>query len=412
MTGWLSPYRVLDMTDERGLLAGSMLARLGAEVIQLEPPEGSGGRFAAPLDVEGRSFYWSAFAAGKKSVVLDIASELGRAAFLRLVETADFLIETESPDHLARLGLDYDRLKLVRPQLVHVSITPFGRDGPKRHYADAELVLWAAGGPLHPNRDVEGPPLRISVPQAYLHGAADAAAGALIAHLARARSGRGQHVDVSVQQSVTQATIGSHLAAAVGHENFSILARPQGKMGKPTLDLSGSGSRTRRSKWIVRDGLIEMHLGMGPAIGDKTNNLFAWIREEGALPSRFQGWNWISVPDEIEAGTISEQDIEDARKAVANFLSGRSKAEIQAEAHRRKVLASPVNDVGDLLASEHFKSRGIFATVDEQGRSRTLPWAFAHGPTGMFAAPAPAPELGQHTAEILQPLGISAGEPR
>ncbi|WP_066793804.1 CoA transferase [Sphingomonas soli] len=404
MNGWLSPYRVIDLTDERGLLAGSMLARLGAEVIQVEPPHGNRGRRTAPFDAEGRSCYWSAFAAGKKSVVLDLADAGNRERFLALVATADFLIESETPGYLDSLDLSREQLRAARPDLIHVSITPFGSDGPKRHFADAELILWAAGGPLHPNRDNNGVPLRISVPQAYLHAAADAAAGALIAHLARVTSGRGQHVDISVQQSVTQATIGSHLAAAVGHAGFSVLNPPQTPGTKAKLDLSGSGSRTRRSKWVVRDGLVEMHLGMGPATGERTNNLFAWMREANALPAELDDWNWVTLPKRLESGELNEESLEFARGAVARFLADKTKVEIQTEALARKLLASPINDVGDLLASEQLIARGAFQTVTEGDCTRTIPWAFAHGPDDMFAQASPAPQLGADTAEILAQL--------
>ena len=404
--GWLAPYRALDLTDERGLLAGQMLAKLGCDVIQVEPPGGSTARRVAPRDDRGGSYYWSAYAAGKRGVTLDLECSEGRELLLRLAESADFLFESARPGRLAELGLGYAALKARNPRLIHISITPFGSDGPKRDYADSELVLWAAGGPLHGSRDSEGPPLRVSVPQAYLHGAADAAAGALIAHFARLQTGRGQQVDVSVQQSVTQATLGSHLAAAVGHEGFSFI--PQEKPQKKMLDLSGSGARTRRSKWPVRDGLVELHLALGPASGARTNNLFAWMREEGALPERFHDWDWIKLPDRITAGEVDDDDVEAARAQVAEFLAQRTKTELQVAALTRKLLLAPINDVGDLYASPQLQARGLFAQVDEGGSPRVLPWPFAFGPPDMFAEPRPAPLLGEHNREVLEALaGVS-----
>lgn len=411
MAGWLSAYRVLDLTDERGLLAGQMLGKLGADVIQIEPPCGSSARRVAPFDERGGSFYWSAYAAGKRGVTLDLERAEGRELLLCLAATADFLIESAPPGRLAELGVGYEEIAARNPRLIHVSITPFGSDGPKRHYADAELILWAAGGPLLPSRDREGPPLRVSVPQAYLHGAADAAAGALIAHLARHKTGKGQHVDISVQQSVTQATLGSHLSAAVGHDNFTFQPQAKPPAGKAALDLSGSGARTRRSKWIVRDGLVELHLGMGPASGGRTNNFFAWMQAEGALPEAFADWNWITLPDRISSGEISDEDLERVRGAVAAFLAHRSKTELQAEAMRRELALAPVNDVGDLLSSEQFNARNFFVTVDEGGATRTLPGQFAFGPEGMFAEARPAPLLGQHNDEVYNELlGLPAAE--
>ncbi|GGC57499.1 CoA transferase [Chelatococcus reniformis] len=404
MSGWLAPYRAVDLTDERGLLAGQMLAKLGMDVIQVEPPRGSHARQVAPFDEAGRSFYWSAFAAGKRGVTLDVEQPDGRELLLRLVDRADFLFETARPGRLAELGLSYDILRVRNPRLVHVSITPFGSDGPKRDYADAELILWAAGGPLVPNRDAEGQPLRISVPQAYLHGAADAAAGAMIAHFARLQSGRGQHVDISVQQSVTQATLASHLAAAVGHPDFSFTPAIRPANGPKALDLSGSGARTRRSKWIVRDGLVEMHLGLGPAAGDKANNFFAWMKEEGALPAALHDWDWVKAPQRIMAGEASEDDLDLARAAVAEFLAHRSKADLLAEALKRRVLLAPINDIGDLLASEQLAARGFFVAVEEDGRPRTLPGAFAFGAADMFAPPRGAPTLGQDNESVFGEL--------
>lgn len=411
MSGWLGGLRAIDLSDERGLLAGQMLAKLGMDVIQVEPPEGSGARLTPPLSDHGRSFYWSAYAAGKRGVTLDLEAAEGRDLLLRLIETADFLIETEKPGRLEALGLGWEMLRTRNPRLIQVSITPFGAEGPKRDYADAELVLWAAGGPLHPNRDLEGPPLRISVPQAYLHGAADAAAGALVAHFARVQTGLGQKVEISVQQSVLQATLATHLAEAVGHPDFVYLPKARPKSGGGTLDLSGSGARTRRSKWVVRDGLVEMHLGIGAAAGDKANNLFAWMQAEGALPAHLHDWDWVKVPQRIRAGEVDPAAIDEARAAVAEFLAHHSKAELQDEALKRKLLLAPVNDVGDLLSSEQLKARGFFVTVEEDGRPITLPGPFAFGAEGMFAEPRPAPTLGQHNAAVYgELLGLSAAE--
>ncbi len=395
MTGWLSPYRVIDLTDERGLLAGQMLAKLGADVIQVEPPGGSSARRVAPLAPDGASFYWSAFAAGKRGVRLDLETADGRAALDRLLATADFLIESADPGRRAALGLDPEALRARHPRLIQVSVTAFGSNGPKRDYAASELTQWAAGGPLGPHRDVEGPPLRISAPQAWLHAAADAAGGALIAHFARLRTGRGQHVDISAQQAVTPTTLSNIVAAAVGHENYNLFQQPP--RGPPGPD---GAQRLRGPKWAVSDGLVELMMGGGPG-GPRSNSLFAWMAEEGALPARFAGWDWRTVPMGPAAGTPLEDDIEAARDAVAAFLAPRRKADLEREAIDRKLLLAPVNTMADLLASAHLKARDFFVTVEEASGARTLPGRFAHGPAGMFAPPRPAPALGEHDDEVL-----------
>ena len=267
-SGFLSPYRVLDVTNHRGLLAGHMLAQLGADVVQMEPIGGSDGRrqppFASDWSAEDSSFYWAAYASGKRSILCD--PETDPDMWARLLGSADILLESAAPCDGRPDWLDPAAVAALNPRLVHVSITPYGLTGPKRDWLDSELTLWAAGGPLLLTRDNEGRPLRISVPQAYLHGAATAAGAALVGQAERLRSGTGQHIDLAILQTLPQCTLGAVIAASIGHENF--VPRPgstlSGGKGGP-MDLSGSGSLTRRSKWPIADGLAEMHLAMGPA---------------------------------------------------------------------------------------------------------------------------------------------------
>lgn len=405
MSGWLSPYRVIDLTDARGLLAGQMLGKLGADVIQVEPPGGSPARRVAPIDADGRSLYWSAFAAWKRGITLDIAAARGRELLHSLLGTADVLIDSADPGCLERLGLGREAIAARHPRLVHVSVTAFGSEGPKQDWAASDITLWAAGGPLFPHRDHEGPPLRISAPQAWLHGAADAASGATMALFARLRTGRGQHVDISVQEAVTPTTLSSITAAAVGHDGFNLFpppARsPPGPDGRP---------QPRGPKWPVKDGLVELGIGGGPG-GPRTNLLFAWMKEEGALPDRFADWDWTAIMPRIASGEITQADLDAAREAIAAFLSPRTKAELEREAVARRLLLAPVNTVADLLESDQLASRGYFVEVEEAGARRILPGAFAKGPKDMFAPPRGAPAIGEHNEAVFGDLlGLSAGE--
>lgn len=413
-SGWLAPYRVLDLTDQRGLLAGQMLAKLGADVIQVEPPSGSPARAVAPFATDGEgnrhSLHWSAYCAGKRAITCDLDGEEGKALFRALVAHADFVIESDAPGHMAQRGLGYDDLRAINPALVHVSITAFGSDGPKAHWVATDLTLWAAGGPLLPAREPGKTPLRVAVPQAYLHASADAACGALVAHFARARDGVGQHVDVSVQQSAAQSTLASILSAAVGHEDFSI--RPVATGSKKTLDLSGSGARTRRSKWRVKDGLVEMHLAMGPASGRFTNNLFAWLKELGACSATFAEWDWVTLPQRIQSDEIDLDMLEAARTEVAAFLATRTKQELVHEAMHRKILLAPIMTIKDLADSPHHAARHFFQRADGTDWPLTLPGPFAFASGSVTVAPfvdaAPAPSIGQHNHAVYQALcGLS-----
>src|SRR5262245_58269374 len=158
----LSPYRVLDLTDERGLLCGQMLGDLGADVIQIEPPGGSPARrlgpFAGDVPHPDRSLAWWAYTRNKRSVTLDVTDPAGRDRLLELVRSAHFLIESETPGVRAVQRLDYEDLAVINPALIYVSITPFGQTGPRARWAASDLTVWAAGGPLILTGDSDRPP--------------------------------------------------------------------------------------------------------------------------------------------------------------------------------------------------------------------------------------------------------------
>ena len=147
---------------------------------------------------------------GKRSVVLDVGDTAGAAALQRLCAEADVVIECGA------LAVDLAALRAADPALVTVSISPFGSTGPKSGWPATDLTVNAAGCQLAITGDEDRPPVRTAVPQAFLHAAADAAVGALLALTERAASGRGQHVEVSAQRSMLQATQSYALAVPLG----------------------------------------------------------------------------------------------------------------------------------------------------------------------------------------------------
>jgi crotonobetainyl-CoA:carnitine CoA-transferase CaiB-like acyl-CoA transferase len=403
----LSPYRVLDLTNERGVFAGSMFGRLGADVIQVEPPGGSPARRVPPFAEDApppeNSHYWSAYASGKRGITCALDRPEGRSLLRRLVSRADVLFESEGPS--LRPELRFAALKDLNPRLVHVTITSFGSEGPKAGYADSELIAWAASGPLWPNRDHHGMPYRISARQAWLHAGADAASGAMLALFARERTGRGQHVDVSAQQSSAMSTLSYSLSGAIGHENFSL--------DSPTLvdepDLLGQ--RKLYIKWRVKDGFVQMHLGVGPFEGRTSNQLFEWMRRENAVPPGVAEWDWIELPKLIESGAVSHSQVEQAREAVAACLARRTKREIMKLVVEEGLPMAPALTVAEVRDSEHYRARALFETVEENGRPRTLP-----GRLGLTSVPShpplrPAPRLGEHNEDVYgELLGLTPAD--
>ncbi|MBY6412620.1 CoA transferase [Rhodococcus sp. BP-252] len=397
----LQRYRVLDFTDDRGLLAGRILADLGADVVQVEPVTGSSARTAEPMGAHG-SYFWDTYAANKRGIAVDFDDAQSRAHLDDLIAQADVVIESAGPGGMESLGLGFDKLHVRHPRLIYVSISAFGSTGPKARYAASDLAVWAAGGPLDPHREGDRPPVRISIPQAFLHAAADAADGALFALLARERSGRGQHVDVSAQACLGTATLGrvlAHTAGDVAPEWEKLVDGPAKKM-----DQSGSGSGTdpAKKKWICVDGLIEFHLSVGPASGAFTTAFFEWMAAENEEYAEYAAIDWRTVPEMAARGEFDSTRLDEARSAVARFLAGKTKNEVLEAARERRLLCVPVYDTGDVVSSPQLGARGFYSTVsDAAGRQIRLPGAFAKITGETLSVRTAAPTLGQHTDEVL-----------
>lgn len=384
--GALAGLRVLDLTDQRGILTGRMLACMGADVLQIEPAGGSAARGIAPFDTVGTSLFWAAYGAGRRSLVLDRGTETAR--LIALAAVADVVLESGVP---GRDGfLDTDTLLKANPGVVHSIVTPFGLDGPKAGYAESDLILWAAGGPLKPTESQAGIPTRVTLPQAYHHAAADALCGIMVALEARRRGGQGQQVVTSAQASATQCTLSLSMASVIGHPNYVFRAEVKSKK-KRELDLSGSGSRTQRSKWPVKDGIVEMHLALGPAAGRFTNSLFAVMAARGACSPKFAAWDWITLPPQIENDEITDEEMEQARTEVADFLAAMTKREAVEMALQHRLMLAPIMTVSDLADSPHSKARGFLQKVG----ALALPGKLALGFDEGFTPLRPAPDLGE-----------------
>lgn len=392
----LSPYRVLDLSDDRGAFCGFMLGELGADVVRVEPPGGSPARRRGPFADDVRdpenSLFWWAYARNQRSVVLDPESPDHREELLRLVESADVWVESGKPGDMARLGLGYPELSRLNPALVYVSITPFGQTGPKSGWAGTDLTVLAAGGVLGLTGDADRPPVRISVPQAFAHAAAEAAAATLVALHEREQSGRGQHVDVSAQQAVTIATQSDIVSAAVNSAGAKRLAGG-GKLGGLQL----------RLVFPARDGHVAITYLFGPAFGPASARLMRAVCEEGFCDEELRDTDWVRLPALVAAGSETTETFERAKLAVAAWTSSKTKAELLALAMERRLLVAPVSTVRDVLASEQLAKREYFQmlerTVGGPGARQLGPFVRLGDDPPRRAQP--APRIGEHGSEIL-----------
>jgi crotonobetainyl-CoA:carnitine CoA-transferase CaiB-like acyl-CoA transferase len=405
----LSSYRILDLTDERGLLAGQILAGLNADVIQVEPPDGSSARRVGPFigdrDDPGESLYWWAYARGKRGITCDIDQAAGRDLLIQLAESADVLLESDAPGAMQARGLGYADLAAANPALVYVSITAFGQDGPKAHYAASDLILMAAGGPLLATGDPDRAPVRVRVPQAYHHAAAEASTATLIALRERRKSGQGQHVDVSAQQAVALATNSTILATSFGEAEAARAAGGFMIRGYGTSDLH------LRLIWPARDGHISLGLFFGSSIGPFTRRLMEWVYEEGGCDVATRDTDWVGYGQLLASGEEPIADFERLKSVVARFTATKTKAELLAAALERKLMIAPISDELDVLENAQFAHRGFWQSVrhDELDGDLQYPGSIAQFSAPDLTRPRPAPKLGEHNSAIYTAeLGLSS----
>jgi crotonobetainyl-CoA:carnitine CoA-transferase CaiB-like acyl-CoA transferase len=392
----LSPYRVLDLTGERGLLCGQILGDLGADVIHVEPPGGAAARrrgpFAGDAPHPDRSLFWWAQTRNQRSVTLDLEHADGRAVLRRLVRDAHFLIESDEPGAMASRGLGPDALLGDNPGLVHVSITPFGQDGPKARWATSDLVLLAAGGPLFLTGDDDRPPVRLPVPQAWFHAAAEAAVGALVAHHVRQRTGRGQHVDVSAQQAIALATQSYILCAAVDAPQVRRMAG-----GIKHGDLNA------RFVYPAKDGFVAITFLFGSAIGPFARRLMEWVHDEGFCDAATRDKDWIAYGELLRRGDEPIAEFERVKACIAACTASRAKAELLEAALTRGLLIAPVATIDEVRASPQLAARDYWQPLPhpELDRVVTYPGPFARFGASPIRYHRRPPTVGEHTREIL-----------
>lgn len=402
----LSPYRVLDLTDHGAMLAGQIFGDLGADVILVEPPGGAELRRHGPFwhddgDPEHSLSFWS-FNRNKRSITLDLDTEPGRARFLELVRTADFLFESQEPGYMAARRLGYEQLSAVNPRLVMASITAFGQTGPKAKWAATDLTAWAAARVMMMTGDADRPPLSLAVPQAFLHAAAEAATGALIAHHARERDGTGQHIDVSAQAAsamATQATILDHAwrspetARMAGGINFA---------GIPLRFVNPA-----------KDGYVSVTFLFGSAIGPFTRRLMEVLYEEGFVDEATRDKDWLGYTGLIASGQEPLTEYVRCCDAIAAFTSKHTKDELMRLGMERGLLIVPVSTTADVAGSAQLADRNYWVDVTHPGPVGAIryPGAMAKFGAAPLRAPRPAPGLGEHNAEVASERRLTAVRP-
>lgn len=385
-------YRVLDLADETGVYCGKLLADLGADVIKVEPPEGDKTRSWPPfyhdeIDPE-KSLYFLFYNTNKRSITLNLENGDGREIFKRLISGADVLIETFKPGYLEGFGLGYDALSKLNPGLVMTSITPFGQTGPYRDHESSDLIQMAISGYCQVSGEPDGVPIRFGYDLSNLAASQCAAAATAVALFHRnAKSGTGQHIDISVMEAICSY---QQDAAHV----------PFWRIGQ--INVLRNGVKSRRS---IPWGGFECKDGwtyMGAVKQTEWEAFSQWMYE-------VSGEKEIVDPVYTGDGYARMQYIDVLDAVITKSTKLLTKQELFEQGQERDIGVFPCYTVAEVANCPQLAARDFFLEADHPVVGRLK---YPRTPYLIEGAPMPitrhAPLLGEHNEEIYtEELGLS-----
>jgi crotonobetainyl-CoA:carnitine CoA-transferase CaiB-like acyl-CoA transferase len=371
----LDGITVLDLTRLLpGAVATMMLGDFGAEIIKIEEPGIGDPARHSRAGIKQPGAYFLATNRNKRSVTINLKHERGREVFLKLVEKADALVEGFRPGVMDRLGVGYETLKALNPRLIYCAITGYGQDGPYRLRAGHDANYLSVAGLLGVNGPKGGAPTLSGVQLADLAGGSlHAVIGVLLALQARARTGEGQFVDVSM-------TDGSLSMMYVPFASF-LANGAQPQRGNEGL----SGRYACYQIYETKDG---RYLSLGALEHKFWENACRVLGREDFIGKCFN--------DDAQEEMIA---------AFREIFKTRTAAEWLAAFENVDTCVALVNDIAEVIEDPQIKHRGLIAEVEHptEGRLKQI------APTVKLSATPgeiwlPPPRLGEHTREILKNL--------
>ena len=389
MAGPLEGIRILDLTrDVAGPYATKLLADYGADVLKLEHPDGDPARRFGPFpgnaeDPEASGLFLH-LNTNKRSATVDPASTDGAATIRRLAAECDVVIEDYEAGRAAEWGWGWDELTRDRDDLVMLSLTPFGQDGPYRDYLGSEITLQALGGPLWITGHRSREPLKFAGHVAHYSAGATAALAILLARYRVEAGGAGDYIDLAVYE------------CQAGFRDRRVVDLTGAAYAGCTMRRRAGGRLPASGIRPAKDGYINL-FGFGPRLP----GFLALIgredlitREELFRPAPY-------VPDEL---------VEELEASYAEFLRRTPKLEALRQAQELGILGGALLTIGELLRDPHIRGRDAWDTIDHP---RTGPLEYPGRPFIMNGSPRPAPRraplLGEHDVALTAP---SAWPPR
>ncbi len=315
MSGLLAGIRILAFEQAIAGPYGSMLlGDLGAEVIRIESPEGEMSRNCAGPQHNGVSYYYLAFNRSKKSMVLDLETELGKEAFYDLVKVSDVVWDNYRPGVMDRLELNYDALKNINPKIITCSITGYGPSGPYRDYPSYDIIAQGLSGLMSINGEPNGPPLKVGIALGDLAAGVFASLGVSAALASRERTGKGQKVNIAqldvmvsiLAYQMSYYFCGGGVPQRLGSGHLSVI--PYGayetKKGYVTLGIGWPRiARTLGVDWMVDDPRFATQDARW-----KHREEFEAVFREQLMKAEAKDWMELFRVDDIPGGLVKTMD--------------------------------------------------------------------------------------------------------
>jgi crotonobetainyl-CoA:carnitine CoA-transferase CaiB-like acyl-CoA transferase len=385
----LKGLQVLDLADEKASFCSKLLADLGARVIKIERPGGDSSREIGPFWEDSpnseKSLFFFHNNTNKLGITLNLEHEGGREIFFKLLQKTDIVIETFPPGYLRQKGLGFDVLSRVNLNLILASVTGFGQNGPRTHHKSCDLVASAFGGQMYATGTPSTPPLKPFGDQSYYTASLFAAVSILLALRKRARTGKGEHIDISLQEAVVSTL--DHVMVRYFYENT--IAKRQG------------GVYWNYSFCVLscKDGHILL------ASFQQWETLVEWMEKEGM------------AEDLAEEKYCQEEyrlaHIDHILRVLEQWTRTHTAQELFELGQLMRFPWAPISSLKDVLDNPQLEARGFFIDVEHPEMKKSIsypgsPYKFSHSSASKWKR---APLTGEDNVRIYQgELGLSEEE--
>jgi len=386
---FLKGIKVLDLADEKASFCSKLLADLGAEVIKVERPGGDPSREMGPF-VEDYHYPENSILffhnnTNKLGITLNLEHEDGKKIFRKMVQRTDIVVESFVPEYLEERGLGFDVLTHVNPRLILVSVTGFGQGGPRSHYKSCDLVASAVGGQMYVTGSPITPPLKPFGMQSYHTASLFAAVSILLALKKRTGTGKGDHIDISLQEAAASTL--DHVMVRYFYDN--VIAKRQGAVywNYSFCVLS------------CKDG----HILLAPF--QQWETLIEWMDSEG-------------MAGDLKDEKYREEEYRNSRmdhilQVIEQWTKTHTAQELFESGQLMRFPWAPVSSLKEVLNSPQLKAREFFIDVEHGEMKKSIsyagsPYKFGHVPAGRWKR---APLIGEDNVRIYQEeLGLSSEE--